>query len=160
MLKTIKNKRTHPEMKTVNTLMHSLSNYFSMKIWLYISAIIGEENDNPLHCSCLENPRDIGAWWAAVYGVAQVRHDWSDLAAAAAGFPGGTNGQEHACQCSRHKKRVWSLGGEDPLEEEITTHSSILAGKIPRTEQPAELQSIGSQRFGHNWTHSSDHWAW
>ena len=32
---------------------------------------IGEGNGNPLHCSCLENPRDGGAWWAAVYGVAQ-----------------------------------------------------------------------------------------
>ena len=32
---------------------------------------IGEGNDNPLQCSCLENPRDGGAWWAAVYGVAQ-----------------------------------------------------------------------------------------
>ena len=44
---------------------------------------IGEGNGNPLQCSCLENPRDGGAWWAAVYGV-RVRHDWSDLAAAAA----------------------------------------------------------------------------
>ena len=44
---------------------------------------VGEGNDNPFQCSCLENPRDGGAWWAAVYGVAQ-RHDWSDLAAAAA----------------------------------------------------------------------------
>ena len=34
---------------------------------------IGEGNDNPLQCSCLENPRDGGAWWAAVYGVAQRR---------------------------------------------------------------------------------------
>ena len=34
---------------------------------------IGEENGNPLQCSCLENPRDDGAWWAAVYGVAQSR---------------------------------------------------------------------------------------
>ena len=32
---------------------------------------IGEGNGNPLHCSCLENPRDWGAWWAAIYGVAQ-----------------------------------------------------------------------------------------
>ena len=45
---------------------------------------IGEGNGNPLQCSCLENPRDRGAWWAAVSGVTQVRHDWSDLAAAAA----------------------------------------------------------------------------
>ena len=34
---------------------------------------IGEGNGNPLQCSCLENPRDGGAWWAAVYGVAQTR---------------------------------------------------------------------------------------
>ena len=43
---------------------------------------IGEGNGNPLQCSCLENPRDGGSWWAAVYGVAQS--DISDLAAAAA----------------------------------------------------------------------------
>ena len=41
---------------------------------------IGEGNGNPLQCSCLENPRDRGAWCAAVYGVAQSWHDWSDLA--------------------------------------------------------------------------------
>ena len=48
---------------------------------------IGEGNGNPLQCSCLENPRDGGAWWAAVYGVAQ---SWtrSDLAAAAASILG------------------------------------------------------------------------
>ena len=34
---------------------------------------IGEGNGNPLHCSCLENPRDRGAWWAAIYGVTQSR---------------------------------------------------------------------------------------
>ena len=36
---------------------------------------IGEGNGNPLQCSCLESPRDGGAWWAAVYGVAQSGHD-------------------------------------------------------------------------------------
>ena len=45
---------------------------------------IGEGNGNPLQCSCLENPRDGGAWYAAVHGVHRVGHDWSDLAAAAA----------------------------------------------------------------------------
>ena len=44
---------------------------------------IGEGNDNPLQCSCLENSRDGGAWWAAIYGVAQSRTQLSDLAAAA-----------------------------------------------------------------------------
>ena len=45
---------------------------------------IGEGNGNPLQCSCLENPRDKEAWWAAIYGVAQSSTNWSDLAAAAA----------------------------------------------------------------------------
>ena len=48
---------------------------------------IGEENGNPLQCSCLENPRDGGAWWAAVYGGHRVRHNWSDLAAAPPSIP-------------------------------------------------------------------------
>ena len=42
--------------------------------------------------------------------------------------------------------RVRSLGREDPLEEEMATHSSILAWKIPRTEEPGALPSMGSQR--------------
>ena len=44
--------------------------------WLHFHlslSCIGEGNGNPLQCSCLENPRDRGAWWAAVYGVAQSR---------------------------------------------------------------------------------------
>ena len=45
---------------------------------------IGEGNGNPLQCYCLENPRDSGAWWAAVYGVAQSQTRLSNLAAAAA----------------------------------------------------------------------------
>ena len=46
--------------------------------------------------------------------------------------------------------RVSSLGGEDPLEEEMTTHSSFLAWKIPWTEEPAGLQSMGSQGVRHD----------
>ena len=42
----------------------------------------GEGNGNPLQCSCLENPRDGGAWWLPSAGSHRVRHDWSDLAAA------------------------------------------------------------------------------
>ena len=41
---------------------------------------------------------------------------------------------------------VWSLGWEDPLEERMATHSSILAWRIPRTEEPGGLQSVGSRR--------------
>ena len=46
--------------------------------------------------------------------------------------------------------RVHSLGQEDLLEKEMVTHSSILAWKIPRTEEPGGLQSMGLQRVGHD----------
>ena len=45
---------------------------------------------------------------------------------------------------------VRSLGWEDPLEKEMATHSSILAWRIPWTEEPAGLQSMGLQRVGHD----------
>ena len=45
---------------------------------------------------------------------------------------------------------VRSLGWEDPLEKEMATHSSILAWRIPWTEEPGRLQSTGSQRVGHD----------
>ena len=48
------------------------------------------------------------------------------------------------------ENRVQSLGQEDPLEKEMTTHSSILAWKIPWLEEPGGLQSMGSQRVGHD----------
>ena len=48
---------------------------------------------------------------------------------------------------------VWFLCQEDPLEEEMATHSRTLAWKIPWTEEPGRLQSMGSQRAGHDWAH-------
>ena len=46
--------------------------------------------------------------------------------------------------------QVQSLGQEDPLEKEMATHSSILAWRIPCIEEPGRLQSMGSQRVGHD----------
>ena len=58
------------------------------------------------------------------------------------GFPGGTSSKEPTCPCRKHKRNwVQSLGWEDPLEKEMTTHSSILAWSIPWTEEPGGLQS-------------------
>ena len=48
------------------------------------------------------------------------------------------------------ESQIQSLHQEDPLEEDIATHSSILAWRIPWTEEPGGLQSIGSQRVGHD----------
>ena len=53
--------------------------------------------------------------------------------------------------------RVQSLGQEDPLEEEMVTHSSTLAWKIQWTEKPGRLQSMGLQRVGHDWATSLTH---
>ena len=97
---------------------------------------IGEGNGNPLQCSCPENPRDGGAWWAAVYGVAQ---SWTRL-------------KRLSSSSTLQETRVQSLGWEDLLEKEMATHPSIFAWKIPWMEEPGRLQSMGSQRVGHDFT--------
>ena len=51
---------------------------------------------------------------------------------------------------ARRETRAQSLGQEDPLEKEMAPHSSILARRIPWTEEPGGLQSTGSQRVGHD----------
>ena len=58
-------------------------------------------------------------------------------------FPGGSDGKASACN-------VGDLVQEDLLEKEMATHSSTLAWKIPWTEEPGRLQSMGLQRVGHN----------
>ena len=63
------------------------------------------------------------------------------------GLPWWLRGKESACNAGEAGSL---LGLEDPLEEEMTTHSSILARKIPWTEEPGELQSLVSQTVGHN----------
>ena len=84
---------------------------------------IGEGNGNPLQYSCLENPMDRGAWWAAVHGVARSRARLSDFT---------FTFHFHA------------------LEKEMATHSSVLAWRIPGTAEPGGLPSMGSQRVGHD----------
>jgi len=64
------------------------------------------------------------------------------------GLPRWLSAQESACQCLRHGFDSW----DDPLEKEMATHSSILTGKIPQTEESGGLQSMGSKRAGHDLT--------
>ena len=54
----------------------------------------------------------------------------------------------------KQETRVWSLGQEDPLKKEMAIHSRTIAWKIPWTEEPGRLQSMGSQRVGHDWATS------
>ena len=67
------------------------------------------------------------------------------------GFPGGSAVKSSPAVQESQETQVRSLGWEDPLEEEMATHLNILAWRIPWTEEPCGLQSMGSQRVGHKW---------
>ena len=58
-------------------------------------------------------------------------------------FPGGASGKELVCQQETQEMLARPLGWEDPLEEGMATHSSIRAWRVPWTEEPGRLQSIG-----------------
>ena len=66
-------------------------------------------------------------------------------------FPGGLAVKYLPAMHEMLETQVWSLGWEDPLEQEMATHSSIGAWRIPWTEEPSRLRSMGSQRAGHDW---------
>ena len=85
----------------------------------------GEGNGTPLQYSCLENPMDGGAWWAAVHAVTG---SWTRLSDFTLFF------HFHA------------------LEKDTATHSSVLAWRIPGTGEPGGLPSMGSHRVGHDWS--------
>ena len=63
------------------------------------------------------------------------------------GFSGGSDSKESACKAGHW---IQSLGWKDPLGKGMATHSSILAWRIPWTEEPGGLPSMGSQRVGHD----------
>ena len=99
---------------------------------------------------------DREAWCAAVHGASKSRTqlsdwnelNWTELSILKWGFPGGSGGKEPVCN---EWDWVWSLGQEDPQEKEMATHSSVLAWRIPWTEEPGQLQSMGLQSVRHNW---------
>ena len=86
---------------------------------------LGEGSGTPLQHSCLENPMDGGTWWAAVHGVVKSQTRLSDFI---------FTFHSHA------------------LEKEMATHSSVLAWRIPGTEEPGRRPSMGSHRVRHDWS--------
>ena len=66
------------------------------------------------------------------------------------GFPGGSVVKSSPAVQESQETQVRSLGWEDPLEEEMATHLNIRAWRIPWTEEPCRLQSMGLQRVGHD----------
>jgi len=93
------------------------------KVMTNLDSIFGEGNGTPLQYSCLENPMDGGAWWAAVHGVVKSRTRLSNFTFAF---------HFHA------------------LEKEMASHSSVLAWRIPGTAEPGGLPSMGSHRVRHH----------
>ena len=102
-----------------SSLLHSRSLLFIYPLYTGF----GEGNGSPLQYSCLENPMDGGAWWAAVHGVTRSRTRLRDLTLFF---------HFHA------------------LEKEMATHSSVLAWRIPGTGEPGGLPSMGSHRVRHD----------
>ena len=92
-------------------------------VYMSVPLSHGEGNGTPLQYSCLENPMDGGAWWAAVHGVTR---SWKRLSDFTFTF------RFHA------------------LEKEIATHSSVLAWRIPGMGEPGGLASMGLHRVGHD----------
>ena len=73
------------------------------------------------------------------------------------GFPGGAVGKSPLAKAGDARDMDLVPGQEDPLEEEMATHSSVLAGTIPRVEEPGRLQSMGPQRVGQNGARTHTH---
>ena len=103
------------------TNLHSI--FKSGDITLPTKVCLGEANGTPLQYSCLENPMDGGAWWAAVHGLAKSQTRLSEMT---------FTFHFHA------------------LEKEMATHSSVLSWRIPGMGEPRGLLSMGSHRVGHD----------
>ena len=93
------------------------------EITLGFVSLSGEGNGNLLQCSCLENPMEGGAWWAAVHRVAKNPTRLSDFT---------FTFLFHA------------------LEKAMAAHSGVLAWRVPGTGEPGGLPSVGSHRVGHD----------
>ena len=108
-------------------IQYRVWNSWHVMSWIYSSlkSSVGEGDGTPLQYSCLANPMDGGAWWAAVHGIAKSRTRLSDFT---------FTFHFHA------------------LEKEMATHSSVLAWRIPGTAGPGGLPSMGSHRAGHDWS--------
>ena len=118
---------SHPYITTGKTIALTRQTFggkvMSLLFNMLSRLIIREGNGNPLQYSCLENTMDGGAWWAAVHGVAKSRTRLRDFT---------FTFHFHA------------------LEEEMATHSSVLAWRIPGTGEPGGLPSMGSHRVRHD----------
>ena len=106
-----------------NQLYQHILCRFEIMMIMILQQVTRDDNGTPLQYSCLENPMDRGAWWAAVHRVAKSRTRLSDFT---------FTFHFHA------------------LEKEMATHSGVLAWRIPGMVEPGGLPSMGSHRVGHD----------
>ena len=101
----------------------------------------GEGNGNPLQCSCLENPRDGGAWWAAIYGVAQ---SWTQLKRLSSSFRWTVKGLSHTYACILspllfHMRCFVLLGGQWPEKVLRWPHRPPALGTLAQSSARLKL---------------------
>ena len=110
-------------------------------------------------CLTLSDPMDCSLPGSSIHGIFQARVlEWNAITFSAQMAKSHVNYFGSASLVAQRLKhlpgmretRVQSLGREDPLQKEMATHSSTLAWKIPWTEEPGRLQSMGTQRVRHN----------
>ena len=97
-----------------------------------------------LECRC-------DAWnWSSLLGLHMLC--FAPLKATIWAYPVAQQVKNQPALQESQEMQVWSLGGKNPLEEGMASHSSILAWRIPWTEESGGLQSTGLQRVGHDWS--------
>ena len=106
------------------------------------------------------DPMDCSLPGSSVYGIFQARVlEWVTISFSR-GWIFPTQGSNLGLPRCRQTLYRQSLGGEDPLEKRMATHSSILGWRIPWTEEPGSVQSMGWQRVGHNWMTNTFTFNW
>ena len=103
---------------------------------------IGEGDGNPLQCSCLENPRDGGTWWAAVYGVAQSRTRLKWLSSSS-----GSNGKESSCNAG-DMSLIPGLGRFPGEGNDYPLQYSCLENSMDRGAWLATVHGFAKSRTG------------
>ena len=157
---------------------------WATSLWIF-TYMHGEGNGNPLQCSCLENPRDGGAWWVVVYGVTQSRTQLKRLSSSSRDGFGEDNGNplQYSCLENPTDGGAWLAAVRGvarsrtrlsdftftfhfhALEKEMATHSCVLAlprdgGAISGVAQSRTwLKRLGSSRDGFE-SSSTVKWKW